>query len=582
MALAADAEDTADFLATPDSLPSDNDGEGGAEDGPAALGARSSSSSSSSSAAEVAVAVAGSEEDGDEDDDDYAGCGSDGSADYGAGLDSPSAAAAAASAAAAAAFYSGEGPASAKRRAREAARQERAGQRRSAAADKERERQRRAEERLAERRRKAAEKETEASERRRDRERGRASREKEKEAEASQKASERAASRQAHGKHAGEEIELVAPPRFWGTAAGAATAHAMAEAGDDGQGYEFAHAADDGAGGGAAGAADGAAAAAAADAHADGAHAAAAAAAGGAAHLALSPRFVPGHGGRGRGGGGGGGVEGPFALRWLRRRGVHGAVARDAVRASDTGWLALWWAGATFMQLVARGCGALGDAARSCRRHAAGAAPTRVVFVVEGASAAIAAAATANYKRRQRGEPESAMAGCTDAQLEEARVWLYVHHDVEVMTQGGAEESAAYLVGLTRALAELPYMRERTVLSCVVKVKARSAAHAACADAEGAKLGDTWMHQLMQVPGVSETRAQALVRAYPSMQALVSQYASPALSTAQKEALLENELGRNKQLAISQRIYKLYTSGDPDMKLDRGRARDGSVYKPKN
>ena len=101
-----------------------------------------------------------------------------------------------------------------------------------------------------------------------------------------------------------------------------------------------------------------------------------------------------------------------------------------------------------------------------------------------------------------------------------------------------------------------------TALGCVQKARAQSGVVAKGGD-EGMKLANAWLRQLMQVPGVSETRAQAIVRAYPSFHALTQAYADPTKSDAQKEALLENVMdSRTKQAVLSRRVYRFYASTD--------------------
>ena len=401
--------------------------------------------------------------------------------------------------------------------AQAATRSERESERQRVRQAKEAEKQQRAKAREAERRRAREAKEAVKRQRAEAREAERRRKREAKEAEQKRKADIRAAEQQARGAHAHEEIELCAPTSFWASAAGAAVQEAMAAE------NLMCSAIQDGTGS-----------------NGDG-------------------------DGNGNGGGGSSSTAQPrrppfYILSWWSRPGVHFAANRCDVSASHVGWNVAWMTGRRFIGTVAGGT----RAARALARRLRGAV-SRLVFIVEGVGGAIAAAAKANYDRARREEP--LVPAATEEEVEQMRVWLYVHEQCEIVLTRNASETADYLAGMTRVLSEQPYRHERTALGCVQKERAQSGVAAKGGD-EGVKLANTWLRQLMQVPGVSETRAQAIVRAYPSFHALAQAYGDPTMSDAQKEALLENVMdGHTKQTVISRRVYRLYTCTDSSANL---------------
>lgn len=160
----------------------------------------------------------------------------------------------------------------------------------------------------------------------------------------------------------------------------------------------------------------------------------------------------------------------------------------------------------------------------------------------------------------QGGRRRRSFAPTSEEELNDATVWLLIEQHVECTLTSTDEETAEYLLNLTRALSEAPYYDDVTELHCVAKLKADSAATTA---EEKAKCA--WMRQVQQLPGLSEAKARKLVEHYPTLMSLLDEYEDPTLTNDEKKTLLEDCLveGR-KARKLSESMYRLMTSNDPN------------------
>ena len=160
----------------------------------------------------------------------------------------------------------------------------------------------------------------------------------------------------------------------------------------------------------------------------------------------------------------------------------------------------------------------------------------------------------------QGGRRRRSFAPTSEEELNDATVWLLIEQHVECTLTTTEEETAEYLVNLTRALAEAPYYDQVTELHCVAKLKADGAATTA---EEKAKC--VWMRQVQQLPGMSEAKARKLVEHYPSLMRLLDEYDDSTLTNEEKKCLLEDCMveGR-KARKLSESMYRLMTSNDPN------------------
>ena len=83
----------------------------------------------------------------------------------------------------------------------------------------------------------------------------------------------------------------------------------------------------------------------------------------------------------------------------------------------------------------------------------------------------------------------------------------------------------------------------------------------------------TWIENLMCIPGISETKAIAIAKVFGSFSSLMEVYTSDQFSEKEKQNYLVDTEIHNKQKntvkklgpAISQKVYKFYSSVDPSV-----------------
>ncbi|KAG5186147.1 hypothetical protein JKP88DRAFT_348172 [Tribonema minus] len=216
------------------------------------------------------------------------------------------------------------------------------------------------------------------------------------------------------------------------------------------------------------------------------------------------------------------------------------------------------------------GVGALVDAvaARLCGGGAGGGA-ARVLLLLQGVARELHRRVAARHRAAQRAGAAAAAAAAAcpgEDALQDCLAWLMVARGVEARVTRTPAETGQYLWDLTRALAHGPYRAALTDLHCVSRAKVTVAGGALCgADnaGGGATAADVWLRQLMQVPGVSEPKARNIVRAYPSARRLVHAFTDPA--QPQPAALLAHVMSERRELVLSERVYRFFTTRDPDM-----------------
>lgn len=151
-----------------------------------------------------------------------------------------------------------------------------------------------------------------------------------------------------------------------------------------------------------------------------------------------------------------------------------------------------------------------------------------------------------------------------------------------VLLQNNIGETVVFLQDYTRAVAEFPYHMQPSALAVITKkhsiraVSKQVAADGLDKDAVRlAEVSHTWLSVLAVMPGMSEKRAKNVVARFPTMRSLVDAYRNPAITTAQKERLLERILGEgearaSKQTALSIRFFRFLTTYNPDELIGSG------------
>lgn len=86
-----------------------------------------------------------------------------------------------------------------------------------------------------------------------------------------------------------------------------------------------------------------------------------------------------------------------------------------------------------------------------------------------------------------------------------------------------------------------------------------------------------WIGMLMSIPGVSENKAIAIAKSYPTLKSLMNEYTNDEVSQATKKKLLsdieiEGNFGEDKSKKIgkkiAERVYTTLCSVDPDIPVD--------------
>lgn len=72
-----------------------------------------------------------------------------------------------------------------------------------------------------------------------------------------------------------------------------------------------------------------------------------------------------------------------------------------------------------------------------------------------------------------------------------------------------------------------------------------------------------WASQLINIPGISETKAKSIIDVFPVLSSLMDAYQDPDTAISNKIQLLSS-LGERNEKKISRKIFRLYTSLDPD------------------
>jgi hypothetical protein len=162
-----------------------------------------------------------------------------------------------------------------------------------------------------------------------------------------------------------------------------------------------------------------------------------------------------------------------------------------------------------------------------------------------------------NHHRRSKQNPPPP----TDAELEDAIVWLLIQFQVECVPCSSEESLLVHLRKMTRALSEEPYQQQVTELECIKKLKSE------CFDTSDAytKANDTWIRQLQQVPRVSEAMARNLAQYFPTARSLWDAYVDPNRTEEEKRMLLAPLFTEGRQQAkLSDVVYRLITSSNPN------------------
>jgi len=162
-----------------------------------------------------------------------------------------------------------------------------------------------------------------------------------------------------------------------------------------------------------------------------------------------------------------------------------------------------------------------------------------------------------NYRKRGRKDDPVPP---TSEELHDALSWMLIQFQVECIHCESLEDVAHEVTKMTRLLAEEPYQGQVTELECIKKLKA------GCADTDPAHLRakDCWLRQVQQVPRISHTMARNFVQHYPTARSLWLAYQSDDLTEDEKRVLVSDCFSNREQVKLSNWMYTIMTSGDPN------------------
>ena len=164
------------------------------------------------------------------------------------------------------------------------------------------------------------------------------------------------------------------------------------------------------------------------------------------------------------------------------------------------------------------------------------------------------------WVEHRRNKPKNEPSPPTEAELHDAINWLLIHYEVECLNCSSAELVQSTIHKMTRSLSAMKYKKQVTELECIKKIKAGVTAD----DNDFAVAKDTWLRQLQQIPSVSNAKALNVMERYPTAMSLWIAYQTG--DEAENPHLLARILsgGKSQEKRLSERIYKLMTSQNPD------------------
>jgi hypothetical protein len=139
-------------------------------------------------------------------------------------------------------------------------------------------------------------------------------------------------------------------------------------------------------------------------------------------------------------------------------------------------------------------------------------------------------------------------------------------------------ETYSYIRDLHHCLEKIPEKKKQATDELEANVRVGKIAKKACLEGFTDKLSNIWISFLMNIPMVSETKAIAIAKRYPTYKSLMEIYISEEISHKKKELLLtdveidtgmgEYDVNRKIGKKISKRIYYVMCSTDPNQKID--------------
>ncbi|KDO32463.1 hypothetical protein SPRG_02940 [Saprolegnia parasitica CBS 223.65] len=179
----------------------------------------------------------------------------------------------------------------------------------------------------------------------------------------------------------------------------------------------------------------------------------------------------------------------------------------------------------------------------------------RTFLLVEGLEKALVARQRARQRQGHGARP------VTFSDVHNAVVHLFVNSFCHIHFAATPDDSAAYVLSLTREIAALPLTPPNDFLSHVPRL---TSVRATTNGDTSNELANAWLRMLEMIPGMSPEMAQRLLDYYPTIDSLMTVYVNPNVPVKVKELLLAEKLVANRVFKVlSKRIYAIFTSPNP-------------------
>jgi hypothetical protein len=145
-------------------------------------------------------------------------------------------------------------------------------------------------------------------------------------------------------------------------------------------------------------------------------------------------------------------------------------------------------------------------------------------------------------------------------ELQDALSWLLIQFNIETIDVVNPQELSSELVKMTHMLSKEPYHKAGTDLDTF----ATHAPTMKASDDLYTQARDCWIGQLQHIPGVSFDAARSLAQHYPTPRSLWVAYQDQHMSEDEKRLLVADLLGQQRRIKISNVLYQLFTSENPE------------------
>lgn len=150
--------------------------------------------------------------------------------------------------------------------------------------------------------------------------------------------------------------------------------------------------------------------------------------------------------------------------------------------------------------------------------------------------------------------------------LDETKISIYIKTGNEIIEKSRLSQISEYAIEVARTLSKMPYKLTSDTVSTVKKRKI-------AADVSISEYEQNYMKMLKVIPGVSEERMCKIVDVYPTLNSLYKAYEEMESEKEKKEMLEvfiylfieQNIFGKTKQKVLSETIYKVFNSSDPNL-----------------